>query len=248
VIDVFVDELNLGAPRFWRGRSEGDRATLVSSVDPLEALCLRLSPVASSLSENVLRAPLSALAYVLVRNAFPEALWPRVFGLLAGVWSVTVLIGPLIGGVFASSTPLSRRATRFSLHSRLARAGSRAGAARPRAPDHPASRLPYPSSGGPDRRPKVSPSPPVTRAREGTSSASMWTGTRVPRNTGFPLMILPFNRSLVGARVERISPARAPEMCPFEKQSKNIKTVRRKLAAIFAADVAGYSRLMARDA
>jgi MFS family permease len=45
---------------------------------------------------------LSALAYVLVRNAFAEALWPRVFGLLSGVWSVTVLIGPLIGGVFAS--------------------------------------------------------------------------------------------------------------------------------------------------
>jgi predicted MFS family arabinose efflux permease len=45
---------------------------------------------------------LSALAYVLVRNAFPEPLWPKVFGLLAGVWSVTVLIGPLIGGVFAS--------------------------------------------------------------------------------------------------------------------------------------------------
>jgi MFS family permease len=45
---------------------------------------------------------LSALAYVLVRNAFPERLWPRVFGLLAGVWSVTVLIGPLIGGVFAA--------------------------------------------------------------------------------------------------------------------------------------------------
>jgi MFS family permease len=45
---------------------------------------------------------LSALAYVLVRNAFPEVLWPRVFGLLSGVWSVTVLIGPLIGGVFAS--------------------------------------------------------------------------------------------------------------------------------------------------
>src|SRR5215471_15660972 len=44
---------------------------------------------------------IAALAYVLVRNAFPEALWPKVFGLLAGVWSVTVLIGPLIGGVFA---------------------------------------------------------------------------------------------------------------------------------------------------
>ena len=45
---------------------------------------------------------LSALAYVLVRNAFPEPIWPKVFGLLSGVWSVTVLIGPLIGGVFAS--------------------------------------------------------------------------------------------------------------------------------------------------
>ena len=45
---------------------------------------------------------LSALAYVLVRHVFPEPLWPKVFGLLAGVWSVTVLIGPLLGGVFAS--------------------------------------------------------------------------------------------------------------------------------------------------
>jgi len=44
---------------------------------------------------------LSALAYVLVRSVFAEPLWPRVFGLLAGVWSVTVLAGPLIGGVFA---------------------------------------------------------------------------------------------------------------------------------------------------
>jgi len=44
---------------------------------------------------------LSALAYVLVRGTFPERLWPRVFALLASVWSVTVLVGPLVGGVFA---------------------------------------------------------------------------------------------------------------------------------------------------
>jgi MFS family permease len=44
---------------------------------------------------------LAALAYVLVRSVFAEPLWPRVFGLLSGVWSVTVLAGPLIGGVFA---------------------------------------------------------------------------------------------------------------------------------------------------
>jgi MFS family permease len=45
---------------------------------------------------------LSALAYVLVRNVFPEVLWPRVFGLFAGVWSVSVPTGPLIGGLFAN--------------------------------------------------------------------------------------------------------------------------------------------------
>jgi MFS family permease len=44
---------------------------------------------------------LSALAYVLVRNVFPEDLWPRVLGLFAGVWSVSVPTGPLIGGLFA---------------------------------------------------------------------------------------------------------------------------------------------------
>jgi MFS family permease len=44
---------------------------------------------------------LSAVAYVLVRNAFPEIVWARVLGLLAGVWSVSVLVGPLVGGVFA---------------------------------------------------------------------------------------------------------------------------------------------------
>jgi len=44
---------------------------------------------------------LAGLAYILVRSLFAEPLWPRVLGLLASVWSVTVLVGPLIGGVFA---------------------------------------------------------------------------------------------------------------------------------------------------
>jgi MFS family permease len=45
---------------------------------------------------------LSALAYVLVRYLFPAELWARVFGLIAAVWGVSVLVGPLIGGIFAS--------------------------------------------------------------------------------------------------------------------------------------------------
>ena len=44
---------------------------------------------------------LTAMAYVLVRNTFPDSLWARAFALLAGGWSLSILVGPLIGGVFA---------------------------------------------------------------------------------------------------------------------------------------------------
>lgn len=45
---------------------------------------------------------ISALAYVLVRNVFPEPLWARVLALISGTWGVAVLLGPMIGGVFAN--------------------------------------------------------------------------------------------------------------------------------------------------
>ena len=45
---------------------------------------------------------LSALTYVLARQTFAGALMPRVLALLASVWSVSALIGPLIGGAFAT--------------------------------------------------------------------------------------------------------------------------------------------------
>src|SRR5260370_14462997 len=44
---------------------------------------------------------LTAVAYVLVRNTFPEAMWSRALALLSGMWSVSILIGPLVGGAFA---------------------------------------------------------------------------------------------------------------------------------------------------
>lgn len=44
---------------------------------------------------------LTAMAYVLVRNTFPDSLWPRAFALLSGAWSLSILVGPLVGGVFA---------------------------------------------------------------------------------------------------------------------------------------------------
>jgi len=44
---------------------------------------------------------LAAVAYILVRSTFPESIWPRVLALISGAWSVSILVGPLAGGVFA---------------------------------------------------------------------------------------------------------------------------------------------------
>jgi MFS family permease len=44
---------------------------------------------------------IGAVSYVVVRDAFPERTWPRVIALLSGMWSVSILVGPLAGGVFA---------------------------------------------------------------------------------------------------------------------------------------------------
>ncbi|MCA0301859.1 MAG: MFS transporter [Proteobacteria bacterium] len=44
---------------------------------------------------------LIAMAYVLVRVTFPERLWARGFALLSGAWSLAIVVGPLVGGLFA---------------------------------------------------------------------------------------------------------------------------------------------------
>src|SRR6516165_1230602 len=43
----------------------------------------------------------AAVAYVLVRGTFPEWAWPRTIALMSTSWSMSVLIGPLVGGLFA---------------------------------------------------------------------------------------------------------------------------------------------------
>src|SRR5262249_28832951 len=44
---------------------------------------------------------LAAVAYILVRRTFPEPALPPVAPLISGAWSVSILLGPLAGGVFA---------------------------------------------------------------------------------------------------------------------------------------------------
>ena len=43
----------------------------------------------------------AAVAYVLVRQTFPQSAWSRAIALMSTSWSVSVLIGPLVGGTFA---------------------------------------------------------------------------------------------------------------------------------------------------
>lgn len=43
-----------------------------------------------------------ALCYVAITALFPESLWPRVYGAVAGVWGAATLLGPMLGGLFAA--------------------------------------------------------------------------------------------------------------------------------------------------
>jgi len=44
-----------------------------------------------------------ALCYVAITALFPESLWPRVYGAVAGIWGAATLLGPLLGGLFATA-------------------------------------------------------------------------------------------------------------------------------------------------
>jgi MFS family permease len=45
---------------------------------------------------------LTAMGYLMVRLVYPQPLWPRAFALISSVWGVATLIGPAIGGIFAT--------------------------------------------------------------------------------------------------------------------------------------------------
>lgn len=72
--------------------------TLVCALSPsMEAV------VAGRFVQGLGGGTLSATSYVLVRQTFPKELWPRAFALLAAVWGISVLVGPLVGGAFANA-------------------------------------------------------------------------------------------------------------------------------------------------
>lgn len=42
-----------------------------------------------------------ALSYVIIRLIYSEALWPRAMALVSGMWGISTLFGPAVGGFFA---------------------------------------------------------------------------------------------------------------------------------------------------
>jgi MFS family permease len=59
--------------------------------------------VAGRLVQGLGAGAIVSLCYVAITALFPERLWPRVYGAIAGVWGAATLLGPLCGGLFAQA-------------------------------------------------------------------------------------------------------------------------------------------------
>jgi MFS family permease len=62
-----------------------------------------LTFVAGRLIQGLGAGAIVSLCYVAISAMFPESLWPRVYGAIAGVWGAATLLGPLCGGLFAEA-------------------------------------------------------------------------------------------------------------------------------------------------
>jgi MFS family permease len=45
---------------------------------------------------------MSALTYAVIRQAYPQPLWPRAFAITNAMWGVATVAGPTVGGIFSN--------------------------------------------------------------------------------------------------------------------------------------------------
>lgn len=45
---------------------------------------------------------MSALTYAVIRQAFPQPLWPRAFAVTNAMWGIATVAGPTVGGIFSN--------------------------------------------------------------------------------------------------------------------------------------------------
>lgn len=58
--------------------------------------------VAGRFIQGIGAGAIVALCYIAIPNNFPERVWPAVFGAISAVWGIATLLGPMLGGLFAS--------------------------------------------------------------------------------------------------------------------------------------------------
>jgi len=89
-------------------RRAGIRATLLTAAVLLVAgtsVCALASSMPILIAGRGLQGlgggMMTAAVHVVVREVFPERLWPRMLATISGAWGVAAMAGPAVGGIFA---------------------------------------------------------------------------------------------------------------------------------------------------